>query len=48
VGRSFLVFGVTGAALAVQVFVQLVSRIMQITFVYDVVAFEDAPGLVTE
>jgi len=47
VGRSFLVFGVTAAALAVQVFVQLVSRVMQITFIYDVVPFENAPGLVT-
>jgi hypothetical protein len=31
----------------VQVFVQLVSRVMQIPFIYDVVPFENAPGLVT-
>ena len=45
--RSLPVFGGAAAALAVQVFVQLVSRVMQIPFIYDVVPFENAPGLVT-
>jgi hypothetical protein len=45
--RSLPVFGGAAAALAVQVFVQLVSRLMQIAFIYDVVPFENALGLVT-
>ena len=42
---SLPVFGGAAAALAVQVFVQLVSRVMQIAFIYDVVPFESSKTL---